>query len=161
MYRDRHPNRFAIGSRRWWAALSRVALSLISVLLLVGFYGLVRDQSTRCGFLKCHRDPVASALTVSIISVVDGDAIAPSDLEQAVGVSPGEKLLHVSVSRLRNSINKLPFAESSVVERRFPDSVIIRLVERKPVAVWQTDHRFVLVDKNGKPVGDGGVVGRY
>ena len=161
MYRVRHSTRFVIGSRRSWAVLSRVTLSLISVLLLVGFYGLVRDQSARPGFLMSHRDRIASALTVSNISVVDGDAIAPSDLEQAAGIRPGEKLLHVSVFKLRNSINKLPFAESSVVERRFPDSVIIRLVERKPVAVWQTDHRFVLVDKDGKPVGDGGVVGRY
>lgn len=161
MYGVRHPTRFAVATRRWWGALSRVVLSLVSVLLVVGFYGLVRDQSARSGFLVGHGSPLASVLTVSNISIVDGNAIAPSDLEQAVGVSAGEKLLHVSVSRLRNSINKLPFAESSVVERRFPDSVIIRLVEREPVAVWQTDHRFVLVDKDGKPVGGDGVAGRY
>lgn len=35
------------------------------------------------------------------------------------------------------------------VSRRLPDTLVVDIVERKPVAIWQHQHRLALIDKDG------------
>jgi len=46
------------------------------------------------------------------------------------------------------------------VARRLPDEVDVRITEAVPVAIWQHDGNFELVDIEGKPIGGGGM-GRF
>lgn len=47
-------------------------------------------------------------------------------------------------------LTSLPWISTAIVERQLPDIVNISLVERVPLALWQNNGRFNLIDANGK-----------
>ena len=85
--------------------------------------------------------------------VVEGRANTPEPLlRAALGVSKGAPVLGFSLEDARERIEKLTWVQKATVERRLPGTVVVRLVERRPYAVWQTGGRFVLIDRAGQAV---------
>jgi cell division protein FtsQ len=72
------------------------------------------------------------------------------DVLGAIGVARGEPLLAFDPAAARERLESLPWVKEATVERRLPDTIFIRLIERTPIAVWQTpDESFALVDADG------------
>lgn len=90
--------------------------------------------------------------------VVEGQQKTPEPLlRAAIGISPGDPLLAFSLSAARRRIEAIQWVQQATVERRLPDTVVVRLTERRPFAVWQRDGRFELVDRAGDVVTDSDV----
>jgi cell division protein FtsQ len=90
--------------------------------------------------------------------IVEGRQKTPEPLLRAAfGVEPGDPLLSVSLRATRQRIETIQWVRQAEVERRLPDTIVVRLVERRPFAVWQHDGRFVLIDRDGKMVTDSDV----
>jgi cell division protein FtsQ len=60
----------------------------------------------------------------------------------------------------RARLIRLGWIESATVERRFPATIYVRILERRAMAIWQRKGRFVLVDARGDVIGREGL-GRY
>lgn len=85
--------------------------------------------------------------------VVEGRHKTPEPLlRAAIGVAPGDPLLTYSLSRARARIESIQWVQSATVQRRLPGTLIVRLDERTPFAVWQHDGKFVLIDRAGNTV---------
>ena len=67
----------------------------------------------------------------------------------ALGAGPGTPILAVSPKRAKEQLETLPWVRSAVVERRLPDTLYVRLVERKPLALWQHSGKIELIDREG------------
>lgn len=62
----------------------------------------------------------------------------------------------VDLDGTRERLLRLPWIREARVSRRLPDTMVIDVIERVPVAVWQQHGRFHLVDAEGvvlEPVG--------
>jgi cell division protein FtsQ len=62
----------------------------------------------------------------------------------------------VDLDGTRERLLQLPWIREARVSRRLPDTLVIEVIERVPVAVWQQNGRFSLVDAEGvvlEPVG--------
>lgn len=55
----------------------------------------------------------------------------------------------VDIEKIRADIIKNGWVEDVRVTRRLPDTLVVEVVERQPIAVWQHDGKYSLVDKNG------------
>lgn len=85
--------------------------------------------------------------------VVEGRQKTPEPLlRAAIGVAPGDPLLTYSLSRARARIESIQWVQSATVQRRLPGTLIVKLDERTPFAVWQHDGKFVLIDREGNTV---------
>ena len=49
----------------------------------------------------------------------------------------------------RNRLQDLEWIESATVSRRLPGTIYVRVSEYRPIAVWQHDGRFALIDEAG------------
>lgn len=58
-------------------------------------------------------------------------------------------MLSVDLAELRGRIMTLGWIKDARVTRRLPDTLIVDIVERRPVAVWQQDGVLSLVDAEG------------
>jgi cell division protein FtsQ len=67
----------------------------------------------------------------------------------ALGVSRGSPMLAFHPGQARAALEALPWIESAIVERRFPDTIFVRIAERVPMALWQHDQKLFLVDGRG------------
>jgi cell division protein FtsQ len=67
----------------------------------------------------------------------------------ALGAGPGTPILAVDPVRAERRLEALPWISAALIERRLPDTVYVRLVERTPLALWQHDGGVQLIDTTG------------
>jgi cell division protein FtsQ len=81
---------------------------------------------------------------------VDGLVTLPADqVQEAAGIGAGTPLLRVDVDSAEARVAGLPQVASVEVTRDWPDSVVITVVERVPVAVVGEAGRRSLIDADG------------
>ncbi len=82
--------------------------------------------------------------------VVEGRQQTSKDsLSVALGIMPGEAILGVDLQAAQSRLAKLPWVETAIVERRLPDTVLVHLTERAPMARWQHNSSIVVIDTKG------------
>jgi cell division protein FtsQ len=62
-------------------------------------------------------------------------------------------MLSVDLDSLRAEIMTLGWVKEARVSRRLPDALVVQVIERQPVAVWQHDGRLSLIDTSGIVLG--------
>jgi cell division protein FtsQ len=55
----------------------------------------------------------------------------------------------LDVSDIRNRLLEFGWVKDARVSRRFPDTLVIDIVERTPAALWQNEDRLMLIDAEG------------
>ncbi|MDD9921736.1 MAG: FtsQ-type POTRA domain-containing protein [Boseongicola sp.] len=68
---------------------------------------------------------------------------------RAVGLKRGDPILGFDVDRLHQRLVKLPWVREAAIKRRWPDTVDIRITERRPMVLWQRKGRLYLMDTEG------------
>lgn len=83
--------------------------------------------------------------------VVEGRSRASNmEIAQALGVEKGVSIFDLDPHSLREKLEALAWVRSAIVERRLPNTLYVRLMERVPVALWQDEQgRTFLVDERG------------
>lgn len=91
------------------------------------------------------------ALGFSVNEVfVEGRKNTPAKaLRKALAIERGAPILFVDLDAARERLLALPWVSDVSVERVLPDTVVVHLIERRPMALWQHDGRFALIDETG------------
>jgi cell division protein FtsQ len=74
-------------------------------------------------------------------------------LERAAGVSGHPPLVFVEPGRAAARLERLPWVLDAEVQRRWPDTVVVHVTERMPVALAEGGDRAYLVDPTGRVLG--------
>jgi cell division protein FtsQ len=67
----------------------------------------------------------------------------------AIGIELGQSLFAFEPEEARARLEAIGWIEHAIVERRLPDTVHVKLTERKPIALWQHDGEVRLIDAKG------------
>ena len=128
----------------------------VPVLLAGGLYGGVQWSHSPPGqfALQYVADRMLDGsarfgLVVNDVRVEGRETTDRETILAALGAGPGTPILAVSPKRAKERLETLPWVRSAVVERRLPDTLYVRLVERKPLALWQHSGKIELIDREG------------
>lgn len=88
-------------------------------------------------------------LAVSDIEVEGRETTDAATIMAALAADRGTPILAVSPNGARAQLLALPWVRSAVIERRLPGTLYVRLVERKPLAIWQHGGKQELIDRDG------------
>jgi cell division protein FtsQ len=88
-------------------------------------------------------------LTVSDVTVEGRETTDGETILAALAARPGSPILAVSPKRAKQQLETLPWVRTAVIERRLPGTLYVRLVERKPLALWQHGGKIALIDRVG------------
>jgi cell division protein FtsQ len=141
-------------------ALRRLGLWVgLPALLAAGIYGAVQLSRSPLGqsALQYAGDRMIDGtarlgLVVTDIRVEGRETTDREVLLAALGAGPGTPILAMSPRRAKEQLESLPWVRSAVVERRLPDTLYVRLVERKPLALWQHGGKLELIDHEGATI---------
>jgi cell division protein FtsQ len=61
-------------------------------------------------------------------------------------------MLLVDIDEVREDLLSNGWIKDARISRRLPDTLIVDIVEREPVAVWQNQGKLSLIDKTGYPL---------
>lgn len=82
---------------------------------------------------------------------VEGRRRAPADeLRASLGISRGDAILAVDPAAAAARLEANPWVAEARVERRLPDVLYVRIVERRPMALWQHRGALGVVDASGR-----------
>ena len=150
------PGRLRLWLRRRRGLAKPAALALLGLgafgALGLGLY--LADPAGRVQALAERAAAIGDAAGFEVREVIlEGRANTPLDLvDAAIGVSRGDPILDFSPAEVRARLETIAWVESAHVERRLPGTILVRLQERTPFAIWQNQGRFAIIDRDGKVV---------
>ena len=138
-------------------ALLRPAGIALGALALAGAAGagiLALDPARRAALLAEDALRASAGLGLAVGEVmVEGRRNTPLELVRAaLGVERGDAILALDLAAARARLEALPWVETAHVERRLPGTLVVRLTERRPFAIWQNEGQFAVVDRAGQVV---------
>ncbi len=79
------------------------------------------------------------------------DTVVNDELHRAAAEAGSAKAPQalVDVAGIRNRLVGFGWVEDARVSRRLPDTLVIDIVERTPAALWQSEGRLALIDREG------------
>lgn len=86
------------------------------------------------------------------VFVVGREVTPRNALLKAVGVKPGAPILALDLEDARERVMALPWVREASIERVLPDTLVVHIVERKPLALWQHRGKFTLIDEEGQEI---------
>lgn len=152
----KRPHRFVLWLRRQrplvrpalWGMLGLGVLGAVTM-AIAAF-----DPAGRAARLVEDPAGIGARLGLTIERVeLQGRRNTPIDLVRgALGIVPGDPMLGFSPHAARERLETIAWVARAHVERRLPDTILVRIEEREPFALWQNGGRFSVIDRNGNVV---------
>jgi cell division protein FtsQ len=86
------------------------------------------------------------------VEVTGASRMATADIVRATGVYQDQPLLGLDLNDLRRRVKAVGWVKDARVVRLLPDTLVVTVVERRQLAVWQHDGRQVVIDEHGQPI---------
>ncbi len=97
----------------------------------------------------------SSLLSAKVIVVTGAVHTPEAAVIDAAGLERHPPMIDVDAGAIAASVERLPWVESVVVTRHWPDGVTLAVRERVPVALAPVPHSYALVDATGRVLADG------
>ncbi|MCW8861867.1 MAG: cell division protein FtsQ/DivIB [Rhodospirillales bacterium] len=94
----------------------------------------------------------AAGFVVQEVLVEGRERTDRNNLSEALQVGRGAPIFALDIENLRRRVETLPWVETALIERRLPDTILVSLTERVPLALWQREGRFALIDRAGQVI---------
>jgi len=149
----RRPQRFRLDLTpvQKFAAIGVAATALFVAAASIWQSGVVQRTWRDTGDAVLHLTAMAGFRTTEI--TVAGRRRIPTDqIVTALGARHGDPILGLDIAAARDRLEALPGIRAAVIERRLPGSLHLVIVEREPVALWQYEGTYTLVDRDGKVI---------
>jgi cell division protein FtsQ len=136
-------------------ALKKPLLSaLIGAGLIVGFCATIPHwagwrEAAQKNFLSISAE---NGYVVQNVHVTGRDRIPADQLLRVLNIQRGMPLFAYDPQRAQDDVRQLAGIKSVFIERRWPDTIFVRLQERQPIARWQYNAQVRLVDTDGRMV---------
>ncbi|HUD93719.1 cell division protein FtsQ/DivIB [Sphingobium sp.] len=124
-----------------WVIVAIVGGLVIAIAIFMGLPGMARQQAAdlaaRAGF-EVEKVEVRGVERMDELPVYN---IALGQVDRS--------MLSLDLPRVREEMLKLGWVKDARVSRRLPDTLVVDIVERDPVAVWQHEGQLHLIDVQG------------
>lgn len=150
--RGGHPRARVVPVWRTRAALTVLALILVLAFCGSGWFAWQAGVPQRAAASLAYSLVEASArlgFVVRDIFVVGRSTTPKATLLRALAVDRGMPILGVDLEAARLRVQALPWVRHASVRRVLPDTVVVEIVERRPLALWQHEKKFALIDEEG------------
>jgi len=70
-------------------------------------------------------------------------------LIDTLNIARGAPILAFDIAAAKLRVDALPWVRTATVERMLPDTILVSINEREPLALWQLDNKLHLIDAEG------------
>ncbi len=72
----------------------------------------------------------------------------------ALGIDKGQGMDTISLTKAHQNLLQLPWVKKAIIERHLPDTLVIRIQEKTPIALWQNNQAYLPLDEQGHSIQD-------
>jgi cell division protein FtsQ len=147
-------------SRTWWRlrgwlAFRRpmllIGLGLVAFAFVAAFFVSGKAGRMVHGVADGWNTLVADAgFGISSVHLAGNQRTPPETILAALGFQPGESIFGADLQSARARLMQLDWVADADVQRRYPDAISVRIVEKLPFALWKTPNGTYVVERSGK-----------
>lgn len=137
--------------RRW------VGGAIASLVAIGGVTALWLMELPQQAWFETARSVGEAGFEVRHVEVTGLKHMAKLPVYGAALNGPTNSMLLVDLDDIRAKLRTLPWVADASVARRLPDTLVIDIVERKPLAIWQYRRQLRVVDREGHVLTDEGM----
>ncbi|MFT4074064.1 MAG: cell division protein FtsQ/DivIB [Asticcacaulis sp.] len=131
----------------WLAVL--VIAGLLSVVLMTGHRAEALGASVS-GFIDGRLASIG--LKLQKVQLVNVSPEASPDVRKALKFSKDQPFALMDLNAVQKDVENVGWVKSATIRRQFPGVLIIDVVERPRLAVWQNAGRFAVIDDQGQTI---------
>jgi cell division protein FtsQ len=90
-----------------------------------------------------------AGFAVREVTVAGEERTTPESASAALALAKGGSIFSVRPDAARARLLMLPWVADAEVRRHFPDKVTVRLIEKRPFAIWKTGNELSVVERSG------------
>jgi len=109
------------------------------------YIGAAADAADR----SIERGLAARGFAVRRVSLSGEERTAGDAAYEALAIQPGDGMFEVDPRAARARLLELPWVGDAEVRRIFPDQVFVRLIEKRPFALWSSAGSLWVVERSG------------
>jgi cell division protein FtsQ len=64
----------------------------------------------------------------------------------------GDSIVNIDLWSIKESLENLPWVEHASVERQYPSTLSVSIIEIVPIALWQDQNKIYLIDQDGEVI---------
>ena len=102
---------------------------------------------------KTMNATASMGLAVKEVYVIGRQETAREDLLTALNIHVGDPILGFSPQAVKQRVEQLGWVKSAEIRRTLPGIVVVKIEERRAVAIWQHEDEYVLIDSEGITIG--------
>ncbi|MDX6752069.1 cell division protein FtsQ/DivIB [Geminicoccaceae bacterium 1502E] len=142
---------------RWrrWLRRGLLATGLLAATGVGGHAAIERGAVEKAGVLADLAGSRLAALSGLVVNNVYAEGRRMTSEAALVGALEdvmGRPILAVDLEEVRERLQRLPWVRTVTVRRQFPDAILARLEEHRPLALWRKDDGLSLVDGKGSVI---------
>jgi cell division protein FtsQ len=131
----------AVRKVSWWIFLGMlvaVALAALAVFKVPQLLGTGAGEAIgNAGFSLKH------------VEIKNARRVPQIDIYNIAFDQPTSAMPLIDLEATRQRLLKFGWVRDARVSRRFPDTLVVDIVERRPAAIWQNNQRLALIDMDG------------
>jgi cell division protein FtsQ len=139
----------------------RLAIGVAAAVIAAGAVGAVvlahregRAPAAAASGSALGRALAPLGFTLQQVQVQGAPDLAKADILRAADLAKGQPIVDIRLDDLRRRIEGAGWVKEAKVVRLLPDTLIIAVVPRQPLAVWQHLGVARVVDAEGRVIGD-------
>lgn len=122
----------------------QITIAGFAVILGSGYFIKTADKNSMLSSASSHMGFEASKL------VVNGNKNLDINVLQArLATQLGNSLFSFKVDAARDEVLNDPWVKSATVRKVYPDTIVVDVIEREPVALWQSKGEVHLIARDG------------
>ena len=100
-----------------------------------------------------------AGFTIRNIHIAGGQRTPSETIAAALDLRRDQSIFAADLSAARARLMALPWVSSAEVVRRYPDTIHVAIVEKRPFALWQppANAPIAVVERNGRPITTQGI----
>ncbi len=127
-----------------------IRLARVARWLVIGVMALIPFGGTLFWYFRDH-----PAFHVVAVRVYGAERVPQRELAQLTEIDRGVSLFRIDVDRVRTRVMQHPWIKDALVRRLYPNELELIVYERKPTAVLESDHTY-LIDSEGYVLAEAG-----
>ena len=145
--------RYFFIAKSWAKRLQLILkISLFLAFIVLYFFGsFTRAWNKTEVFLENYTTDLG--FNVQNVLVVGRKLISADDILKKLEVEKGRNILNFDIKAAQRRLSSVAWIKSVIIEKHFPNSLYIKIIERTPIAMWKNDNKIKLVDGDGVVAG--------
>jgi cell division protein FtsQ len=82
--------------------------------------------------------------------IISGNVnIAQDEIIKTINLAKSKSIFAINLESLQMQLKQNPWVKHVFVERKLPSDIVISIIEKEPIAIWQYDNQINLIDEEG------------